>query len=138
MRIAWCTAESWWFRSRFPSGFGRTLGLIAEFVGRWAKSGGAERTNYQLSLAELCEVLNVAGPEPTVEDDSHNAYVFERNVQIENLNGTYSTCCLDLYKRGSFVLETSLASQPKSRDFGILVFRSEFSRTQSLLHDERN
>lgn len=35
-------------------------------------------------------------------------------------------------------LETSLASQPKSRDFAILVFRSEFSRIQSLLRAERN
>jgi SAM-dependent methyltransferase len=80
--------------------------LIAEFIGRWAKSGGAERANYQLFLAELCEALDVARPEPTVEDDSQNAYVFERNVQFDNLDGTYSTCRIDLYKRGCFVLES--------------------------------
>jgi len=80
--------------------------LIAEFIERWAQSGGAERANYQLFLAELCEVLDVPRPEPTVEDDSQNAYVFERGVQFDNLDGTYSTGRIDLYKRGCFVLES--------------------------------
>jgi hypothetical protein len=85
--------------------------LIEEFIERWARSGGAERANYQLFLAELCQVLDVPRPEPTVEDDSQNAYVFERNVQFDNLDGTYSTCRIDLYKRGCFVLESKQGVQ---------------------------
>ncbi len=79
---------------------------IQEFIQRWSNSGGAERANYQLFLAELCDVLEVARPEPTVEDDARNAYVFERNVLFDNLDGTHTTRRIDLYKRGCFVLES--------------------------------
>ena len=79
---------------------------IQAFITRWAKSGGAERANYQLFLSELCDVLEVPRPNPTVEDDSQNAYVFERNVRFDNLDGTHSTKRIDLYKRGCFVLES--------------------------------
>ena len=79
---------------------------IREFIQRWSNSGGAERANYQLFLAELCDVLQVARPESTVEDDCRNAYVYERNVQFDNLDGTHTTRQIDLYKRGCFVLES--------------------------------
>jgi hypothetical protein len=79
---------------------------IQAFITRWARSGGAERANYQLFLSELCDILQVPRPDPTVEDDSQNAYVFERNVRFDNLDGTYSTKRIDLYKRGCFVLES--------------------------------
>ena len=39
------------------------------FIRRWEKSGGAERANYQLFLAELCDVLEVERPDPTVDDE---------------------------------------------------------------------
>ena len=79
---------------------------IQDFIGRWSDSGGAERANYQLFLTELCDVLEVPRPEPTVEDDSRNVYVFERNVRFDNLDGTHTTRRIDLYKRGCFVLES--------------------------------
>jgi hypothetical protein len=79
---------------------------IARFIQRWSRSAGAERANYQLFLAELCDVLDVPRPDPTVEDDADNAYVFERSVRFDNRDGTYSTGRIDLYKRGCFVCET--------------------------------
>ncbi len=51
---------------------------VQALITRWSKSGGAERANYQLFLAELCDVLEVPRPEPTIEDDCRNAYVFAR------------------------------------------------------------
>jgi len=84
---------------------------VQAFITRWSKSGGAERANYQLFLSELCDVLEVPRPEPTVEDDSRNAYVFERNVLFDNLDGTHSTRRIDLYKRGCFVLESKQGVQ---------------------------
>ncbi len=48
---------------------------IQEFINRWSNSGGAKRTNYQLFPAELCDVLQVARPDQTVEDDARNGYV---------------------------------------------------------------
>ena len=38
---------------------------VSAFIERWSKSGGAERANYQLFLAELCDVLGVPRPDPT-------------------------------------------------------------------------
>ena len=77
----------------------------ASFITRWQNSGAAERTNYQLFLSELCDLLGVARPEPTKPDDTDNAYVFERCVTFHHPDGTTSTGRIDLYKRASFVLE---------------------------------
>ncbi len=49
-------------------------------------------------------MLQVARPEPMVEDDCRNAYVFERNVQFDNLDGTLLERALDpveRHKRGA-------------------------------------
>ena len=83
---------------------------IEQFITRWQASQAAERANYQLFLSELCDVLNVARPEPAGQDDAQNAYVFERAVTFQNGDGTTSTGRIDLYKRGSFVLEAKQGS----------------------------
>jgi SAM-dependent methyltransferase len=77
----------------------------AAFIQRWEKSGAAERANYQLFLSELCDVLGVERPEPTGLDDADNAYVFERRVTFHHSDDSHTTGRMDLYKRGSFVLE---------------------------------
>jgi hypothetical protein len=41
---------------------------IRESIDRWDPSGGAERANYQLFISELCDVLKVPRPAPTVAD----------------------------------------------------------------------
>ena len=79
---------------------------VQSFIERWSASGGAERSNYQLFLTELCELLGVPGPNPSVPDNTENAYVFERSVIFINPEGPPSTKFIDLYKRGCFVLET--------------------------------
>jgi hypothetical protein len=80
------------------------------FISRWESSGAAERANYQLFLSELCDFLDVPRPNPTVPDDAHNQYVFERNVHFSNVDGTISMGRIDLYKKGSFVLEAKQGS----------------------------
>ena len=84
---------------------------IGPFVARWQESGAAERANYQLFLSELCEVLDLPRPEPTRPKVDDNAYVFERDVTFQNLDGTTSIGRIDLYKRGCFVLEAKQGSQ---------------------------
>ena len=44
----------------------------------------AEHANYQLFLSELCDLLAVPPSDPTVPDDDHNAYLFERRVVVLN------------------------------------------------------
>ena len=84
--------------------------LIPEFIRRWQNSGAAERANYQLFLSELCDVLGVPRPDPTLPDDALNAYVFERAITFQNGDGTTSPGRIDLYRRGCFVLEAKQGS----------------------------
>ena len=81
-----------------------------DFIRRWESPGAAERANYQLFLSELCDVLSVPRPEPSVADDSRNHYVFERAVHFHNGDGTTSFGRIDLYKKGCFVLESKQGS----------------------------
>jgi hypothetical protein len=48
---------------------------VEAFIARWSPSSGAERANYQLFLAELCDLLGVPRPDPSVADDAANTYV---------------------------------------------------------------
>jgi hypothetical protein len=79
---------------------------ISAFIERWENSGAAERANYALFLSELCILLDLPRPDPTSPDNSQNNYVFERAVTRKNPDGTTSTGFIDLYRRGSFVLES--------------------------------
>ncbi|ACR01340.1 class I SAM-dependent DNA methyltransferase [Thauera aminoaromatica] len=75
------------------------------FIARWQRAGGSERANYQLFLAELCELLALPRPDPAGEDTRDNAYVFERRVLMRQPDGSASNGFIDLYRRGAFVLE---------------------------------
>lgn len=79
---------------------------INDFITRWSASGGSERANYQLFLAELADLLNVPRPDPAGDDNRDNAYVFERSIRFTDGDGRQTTNYIDLYKRGCFVCET--------------------------------
>ena len=44
-----------------------------EFITRWQRSGGAELANSQSFLKELCQLLELPEPEPTLADESQNS-----------------------------------------------------------------
>ena len=90
--------------------------LAATFIQRWAASGAAERANCQPFLSELCDLIGVPRPEPTKPDVAENAYVFERDVTFQNLDGSTSIGRIDLYKRGCFVLEAKQGSEQTADD----------------------
>ena len=79
---------------------------LEAFITRWGASAGAERANYQLFLAELCDVLGVPRPDPSVADEAANRYVFDKAVTFQNPDGKTSTGYIDLYRKGAFVCET--------------------------------
>jgi hypothetical protein len=89
---------------------------IQTFITRWESSGAAERANYQLFLTELCQVLGVAGPDPTKPDEDENAYVFEKAVTFRHGDGSTSSGRIDLYKRGCYVLEAKQGSDREKKD----------------------
>lgn len=85
---------------------------IQSFIDRWHGSGAAERANYQLFLAELCDVIGVAHPQPASENPHENGYVFEKRVP--SAHGT--TNFIDLYKRSCYVLEAKQGSDKQAAD----------------------
>ncbi|MCI0737213.1 MAG: class I SAM-dependent DNA methyltransferase, partial [Beijerinckiaceae bacterium] len=83
------------------------------FIARWTSGGGGqERANYAPFLSELCDVLDVKRPDPASHDTALNAYVFERAVTFRQPDGSTSSGRIDLYKRGSFVLEAKQSRRP--------------------------
>jgi len=76
------------------------------FIARWtAREGGAERANYGMFLTELCALIGVDSPDPAGADTERNDYVFERAVRFHSEDDRTSVGRIDLYKKGSFVLE---------------------------------
>ena len=92
------------------------LEQVARFIEHWAASGGAERANFPSFAHNLCDLLAVPHPEPTKTDVAENAYVFERDVTFQNLDGSTSIGRIDLYKRSCFVLEAKQGSEQTEAD----------------------
>lgn len=84
---------------------------VEAFIDRWEKSGGAERSNTQSFLNELCDLLGQPHPDPVREANHLNDYVYERSVTRNHADGHTSTRFLDLYKRGHFVLEAKQSAK---------------------------
>ena len=84
---------------------------IEDFIVRWSKSAGAERANFQGFAYELCDLLKVSRPKPSVSDADLNPYAFERAVKFKGDDGSTSPGRIDLYKRGCFVLEAKQSRQ---------------------------
>nr|WP_321182327.1 DNA methyltransferase [Methylobacterium sp. Leaf122] len=86
--------------------------MTESFIARWqGREGGQERANYALFLSELCDVLQVPRPDPAGATTTANDYVFERVVREPQGDGTYALRRIDLYRRGSFVLEAKQSRQ---------------------------
>ncbi len=88
---------------------------IEAFIERWSPSGGGERSNCQMFLTELCALIDVPPPDPVVEAERDNAYVFEHKVPARRLDGPTSANFIDLYKRGCFVLEAKQSAKRKEQ-----------------------
>jgi SAM-dependent methyltransferase len=90
------------------------LSNVAEpFIARWKGSSSSERANYALFLSELCDLIEVARPEPSTSDEDLNTYVIDKAVVFKELDGSSTTNFIDLYKRNCFVLEAKQGSNPQ-------------------------
>lgn len=78
---------------------------VEQFIERWQGADGTERSNCQTFMIELCDLLELPKPAPGRKDSRENAYVFERHVTLHNPDGSTNNRFIDLYRRGSFVLE---------------------------------
>jgi hypothetical protein len=78
---------------------------VEAFISHWQEhEGGQERANYQLFLIRLCDLLGLPEPDKAGSTHEYNDYVFERVVQKQS-DDEKRLGRIDLYKRGSFVLE---------------------------------
>jgi len=93
-----------------------SLPALDPFLFRWSAASAAERANYQLFLSELCDLLEVPRPEPTVAEEEKNGYVFEKAVVFHHRDGSTSAGRIDLYKRGCFVLEAKQGGERLAPD----------------------
>ena len=78
--------------------------VIDDFITRWKASGGSERANFQQFAIELTQLLGVDAPKPATADAQSDDYRFERPVTFIH-TGTQSRGFVDLYRRGSFIME---------------------------------
>ncbi|MFM2119352.1 MAG: hypothetical protein RL722_820 [Pseudomonadota bacterium] len=75
---------------------------VLAFVQRWQGVTASELATAQSFVIDLCELLGVARPHPTPEQD----YMFERPITFVHGDGSTSAGRIDCYKRGHFVLES--------------------------------
>jgi hypothetical protein len=108
--------ESEWSTAAAEQGGGASAAAVEAFIARWAASSGAERANYQIFLAELCDLLGLPRPDPSVADEAANRYVFDKAVTFQNPDGKTSTGYIDLYRRDAFVCETKQSVARESKD----------------------
>ncbi|MDA1307075.1 MAG: class I SAM-dependent DNA methyltransferase, partial [Acidobacteria bacterium] len=109
------------------------------FIDRWKVAGGTELANYQLFLTDLAVLLDLPCPEPATGDARTDAYVFERPVRFVHGDGTESAGRIDLYRRGSFVLEAKKLRQTATKGFDDALMRARGqaeSYARSLPSDE--
>jgi hypothetical protein len=99
---------------------------VEAFIRRWqGREGGQERANYVSFLNELIALLGLPPPDPADATHEHNDYVFERAVTKHRDEGD-SQGRIDLYKKGSFVLE---AKQSRLRGVKKVVGQNDLFTT---------
>lgn len=72
------------------------------FISRWKGVTASELSTSQSFVIQLCELLGVAPPHPTPEQD----YMFERPITFTHGDGSTSAGRVDCYRRGHFVWES--------------------------------
>ncbi len=96
---------------------GTTPQLVEDFIAHWSKAQASERANAQPFLIGLAEILGVPGPSNTHAD----GYTFEFPVKIPTGPGTTTDGRIDLYRRGSFVLEAKQFASGKDEPSDLLL-----------------
>ena len=97
---------------------------IEAFITRWQGVTASELATAQSFVMDFCELLGVAKPHPTPEQD----YMFERPVTFAHGDGSNSAGRIDCYRRGHFVLEAKklkAGAHTKGFDDGLLRARSQ-------------
>ncbi|MEG2155589.1 MAG: DNA methyltransferase, partial [Burkholderiaceae bacterium] len=102
----------------------------AAFIERWRAvpqlPGATELATAQSFVSELCELLDLPRPHPTVEQD----YQFERPVTFAHGDGSSSAGRIDCYRRGAFVLEAKKLRSAEGKGFDDALLRARSQAEQ--------
>lgn len=109
---------------------------IDDFITRWMASGGSERANFQQFAIELTQLLDVPAPKPATADAQNDDYRFERPVTFIH-TGTQSRGFIDLYRRGSFIMEAKQGTGAAIADEDQLSLLSDTPAVQRKGHGMR-
>ena len=91
------------------------------FIERWQGVTASELSTAQSFVRELCELLGLASPHATPEQD----YMFERPITFHHGDGSTSPGRVDCYRRGHFVLEAKkLRAAGHTRGFDDALLRA--------------
>ncbi|MGH7058072.1 MAG: type IIL restriction-modification enzyme MmeI, partial [Acetobacteraceae bacterium] len=96
---------------------------IDAFIARWDGTELAERANKDMFLVELFAVLGVSPPAPASRGAGD--YRFERAVTHHGADETTTPNFIDLYKRGSFVLEAKQGGNAHRRQASLFGNEAE-------------
>ncbi len=101
-----------------------TIHPAQSFIGRWQGVTASELSTAQSFVRELCELLGVAVPHATAEQD----YMFERPITFNHGDGSSSPGRIDCYRKGHFVLEAKKLKAPthtKGFDGALMMARAQ-------------
>lgn len=79
--------------------------VIDELIDKWrGTAGGAETSNFQSFITDICEVLELDRP-GVAEKGRLGSYEYEASIPGGSFRSTKGTGAIDLYKRGHFIME---------------------------------
>lgn len=110
--------------------------IIDDFICRWTASGGSERANFQHFAIELTQLLGVQAPKPATANAQNDDYRFERPVTFIH-TGTQSRGFIDLYRRGSFIMEAKQGTGASATDENQLILLPDMPTVQRQGHGVR-
>ncbi len=82
----------------------------SDFIALWKASQGREESNSGPFLHDLCLAFGLPTPGPWTGEYATSPYTLESPINVTDSEGRSSTKKIDLYKRGSFILEAKQAS----------------------------
>ena len=110
---------------------------LKELIGNVSASGGAEISNFQPFIERLCDALHLPKPDFAGEDRVGNDYCFERRVDHIFEDGRVTTRRIDLYRRGSFIMEAKQSAKRNKVDPQQIEMLGDEAARQSKGHARR-
>ncbi|MBO6768851.1 MAG: class I SAM-dependent DNA methyltransferase [Erythrobacter sp.] len=78
---------------------------VEELIAKWqGTAGGAETSNFQPFITDLCEVLGIERP-GVAQKGQLGSYEYEASVPGGSFRSIKGSGAIDLYKRGHFIME---------------------------------